>query len=289
MNPVVKPSRLHCEVLTDSVGFTVKASQCDPAGRMTNTDAGGVLTAGQVGQRLGLKAGMVRRYALALEEVTGISLELDGTRGRLYPEEVVRLLEATRAHLLVHPSMSVQAAMRAVTGRSEADVAPPARLPGTVNREDLAAVLSEAMAPALAPLLQELAATRAEVASLRASLNDLPQQLATEVMRDLPPGFTADQAEELAARFEGATARALEGASSSAFTPGFTSAFAKQTAADLAPLLPLGPQQELLEEVAALRSQVARLEVTAHAAASAEAHRRRRGGLLDLLSRFLSR
>lgn len=129
------------------------------------------LTAGQVGERLGVKAGMVRRYALALEAVAGISLEVDPIRGRLYPVAAVELLEATRAHLLTHPGLSVEAAMRAVTGQGEGSEAAPVRLPGMLtSRDDLAELLREALAPALAPILAELTSSRGEVEALSREL-----------------------------------------------------------------------------------------------------------------------
>jgi len=44
------------------------------------------LTTGQVAERMGVvMPGMVRRYAVALETITGISIPADGVRGRLYP------------------------------------------------------------------------------------------------------------------------------------------------------------------------------------------------------------
>jgi len=61
------------------------------------------LTAGEVATRLGVKASMVRRYAQALENVTGISLQVDLMRDRLFPAAAVELLEAGRAYLLAHP------------------------------------------------------------------------------------------------------------------------------------------------------------------------------------------
>ncbi len=128
-------------------------------------------TAGQVSQRLGVKAGMVRRYAVALETVTGLSLEIDPVRGRLYPLAAVELLEGTRAHLLTHPGLSVEAAMRAVTGESDGSEATPVRLPGVLSsREDLASLLREALAPALAPIMAELTSSREQVEDLRHEL-----------------------------------------------------------------------------------------------------------------------
>ncbi|MFK7604228.1 hypothetical protein ACI3L1_18695 [Deinococcus sp. SM5_A1] len=128
-------------------------------------------TGGQVSQRLGVKVGMVRRYAAALENVTGLVLKVDPVRGRLYPLAAVELLEGTRAHLLTHPGLSVEAAMRAVTGESEGSEATPIRLPGVLSsREELAELLREALAPALAPILAELTSSRAQVEELRREL-----------------------------------------------------------------------------------------------------------------------
>ncbi len=99
------------------------------------------LTAGEAAARLGVKVGMSRRYALALEQVTGISLEVDPVRGRLYPSSAVELLEATRAYLLAHPGGSVEGVMKAVTGQDEGVSALPARVPGTLTPADLQAAL----------------------------------------------------------------------------------------------------------------------------------------------------
>ena len=140
--------------------------------------AGERLTAGQVGERLGVKVGMVRRYALALEAVAGISLEVDPIRGRLYPVAAVELLEATRAHLLTHPGLSVEAAMKAVTGQSEGSEAAPVRVPGVLTgREDLAELLREALAPALAPIMGELISSRAQVEDLRRELSAAREEI----------------------------------------------------------------------------------------------------------------
>ncbi len=127
---------------------------------------------------------MLRRYALALEQATGISLEVDPVRGRLYPAPAVELLEATRAYLLAHPGGSVEGAMRAVTGQGEGVSALPARVPGTVSPADLQAALRGALEEFTVPVLaalqeqqqrdqvleQQLTALRAEVAALGSEL-----------------------------------------------------------------------------------------------------------------------
>lgn len=133
-------------------------------------------TVSEVAARLGVKVGMVRRYALALEQVTGISLKVDPARGRLYPAAAVELLEAARAHLLAHSGLSVEAALRAVTGHSDGEVTPPARVPGTITPADLQAALTQINAPLLAALAQQQLRADAledQVRSLRSEVADL--------------------------------------------------------------------------------------------------------------------
>lgn len=139
------------------------------------------LTAGEVGQRLGLKTGMVRRYALALEQVTGVSLEVDPIRGRLYPLAVVELLERARAYLLAHPGETVEGALRAVTGQGEGAVTAPVRVPGTLTPADLERALGQVLAPVLGELQaqrEEAQALRLEVARLSGEVEGLRGQLA---------------------------------------------------------------------------------------------------------------
>lgn len=162
------------------------------------------LTAGEVAERLGIGTGMVRRYALALEQVLGIHIEIDPVRGRLYPEQVVQLLEEARAYVVQHPGGSVEEALRHVTGQVEPDET-PARPPpsGTDHlpallREFMAQQESQSLALAeqnrellqrhdqLAAQVQELAQSlqeaRQEVSALKTSLEEreAPQRPAEE-------------------------------------------------------------------------------------------------------------
>ena len=139
-------------------------------------------TAGQVAARLGIKAGMVRRYALALEAVTGVSIPTDPVRGRLYPTGAVDLLEAARAYLLAHPGESVDGALRVITGQSDGRVTAPARVPGALGPADLEEALRGVLLPVLAELQEqrrENEALRLEVAEIRAAL--VGRQLLVEV------------------------------------------------------------------------------------------------------------
>lgn len=129
--------------------------------------------------RLGVKPGMVRRYALALQDVMGISLTIDPVRGRLYPLAAVELLEGARAHLLARPGLSVEAALRAVTGRGDGAVTAPARLPGTITPADLQAALTEALAQVNAPVFAALAAQQEQSAALQEEVTALRSEVAS--------------------------------------------------------------------------------------------------------------
>ena len=141
-------------------------------------------TAQEVAVRLGIKTGMVRRYALALEAVTGVSLEVSPVQGRLYPPAVVELLEAARAQLLAFPGQSVESALRAVTGESEGGVTPPARLPGTLGPADLQHALELALAQATQPLLAALEEQQARAQRLETEVQALRTEV-TELVQDL--------------------------------------------------------------------------------------------------------
>jgi hypothetical protein len=124
---------------------------------------------------------MVRRYALALETITGISLQVDPVRGRLYPLQAVELLEAARAHLLAHPGGSIEAALRVVSDLPAGEVALPARVPGTITPDDLQTALRGVLGPVLAALEEQRAradALLSEVSALRAQLPSSEPDLA---------------------------------------------------------------------------------------------------------------
>lgn len=138
------------------------------------------LTVSEVAARLGVKSGMVRRYALALEAVTGLTLTVDPVRGRLYPPDAVDLLEAARGQVLAQPGQSVEAALRALTGKSEGEAPRPARIPGTLTPADLQAAMTEHSAQVLAAMNEHTAradALAAEVAALRAQVEALTADL----------------------------------------------------------------------------------------------------------------
>jgi hypothetical protein len=96
-------------------------------------------TPAQVGQRLGLKSGMVRRYHGAYEAVTGEALPRDpNTNGRLVNDQQLAILERARAIVRENPSMSTEDAVRVVLG-----IATVATAPALPNAELLEALLNE--------------------------------------------------------------------------------------------------------------------------------------------------
>lgn len=228
------------------------------------------LTAGEVAARLGIKSGMVRRYAIAFESVTGIALEVDSVRGRLYPPAVVETLEAARAYLLARPGESVERALRAVTGQGEGEAQPPARVPGTLTPVELKAALFEMLGEAQAPVLAALEEERergrlmqAEMQKMSSELNTLRSEISAA--RAAVTGVS-DQVRELPApMLDQLQAQATSNATLRAQV------------------------EQLTAELGEARSTVGRLEVMTRAAISTQQASQQeppRTGLLALLARL---
>lgn len=229
------------------------------------------LTAGEVAARLGVKSGMVRRYALAFEGVTGIALEVDSVRGRLYPLPVVETLEAARAYLLAHPGESVEGALRAVTGQADEGAAQsPARVPSILTPAELKAALLEMLGEAQAPVLAALEEERergrlmqAEMQKMSSELNTLRSEISAA--RAAVTGVS-DQVRELPAPvLDQLQAQATSNATIRAQV------------------------EQLTAELGEARSTVGRLEVMTRAAISTQQATRQeppRTGLLALLARL---
>jgi hypothetical protein len=82
-------------------------------------------TPAQVAARLGLTAGMVRRYGLAFEAVTGEGLPRDKkSRARLYDDQALGILEQARGLVKENPNLSTEDAVRACLGIMTTPTAP---------------------------------------------------------------------------------------------------------------------------------------------------------------------
>ncbi len=112
-------------------------------------------TSKQVHERLGISGGMLRRYAMALEEVVGKKINLHPRDGRQYTGAQVAVLERAKQEVTKRRGLAVETAIRLVLGKEVPDTAllPPAALvpPGSDP---------EAVRTALEPFLTEVQALR---------------------------------------------------------------------------------------------------------------------------------
>jgi DNA-binding transcriptional MerR regulator len=119
-----------------------------------------VYSARQTAERLGLSPAMTRRYAAALEEITGEAIKQHPRDGRQYSREQLETILRAKAFVEANTRLSISQALQMARGEAPA-VATPA-----VTRE--VGATSQAFAEALErSLLPELRALREEVASLR--------------------------------------------------------------------------------------------------------------------------
>jgi hypothetical protein len=122
-------------------------------------------TPAQVGERLQLKAGMVRRYGIAYEAVTGEQLSPEPNAPRVYPEHVVRVLEQTREIVKDNPGLSAEQAIREVLEVPTVATAPSRPSPA-MTQEQAAAIIK-----ALQALREEVAQLREENRALENKLD----------------------------------------------------------------------------------------------------------------------
>lgn len=124
-------------------------------------DAETIYSAKAVRERLGISDGMLRRYAIALETVTGEPIKQHPRDGRQYTGEQVTALERAKLRVAEKRGRDVETAIRLALGQTEGD-AEAAMLPeqkvgaAMVSPEALAAALE----PVITPLLIELRALR---------------------------------------------------------------------------------------------------------------------------------
>ena len=109
----------------------------------------------QVADQLGISGGMLRRYAMALEEVVGNKIDLHPRDGRRYDGEQVAVLMRAKQEVTNRRGLAVETAIRMVLGQDVPDTAllPPAAL--IPQGSD-----PEAVRTALEPLLTEVQALR---------------------------------------------------------------------------------------------------------------------------------
>jgi hypothetical protein len=152
-----------------------------------------VYSSAQVAKMLGVSGGMVRRYAMALEELTGEPIPQHARDGRQFTQEHVDALVSARRFVAGRQGMSVETGLRLALGLTDlpaATLSPTATTSGTVDVEALKAALGEVIGPLLtrlqtvaesnAQLTESNARLTAEVAALRSEVAGLKVLPASE-------------------------------------------------------------------------------------------------------------
>lgn len=125
----------------------------------------------EVATLLGLGSAMLRRYAVAYEQATGVQLQLDRRDGRIFTEKDLAVLSQAR-QLVATQGVPVDTAIKTALAQPESAPKPLAVLP-TANGEALAAVLTQAISEANRPLLSELQNMNRELQAVRAELSEM--------------------------------------------------------------------------------------------------------------------
>jgi DNA-binding transcriptional MerR regulator len=133
-----------------------------------------VYTTGELAERLGVSTNMARRYGLAWEKLSDEEIPQQPGRGRMYSQSTLEALEGARAWLIKHPAESIESALRVTLGLELDSLGEPKHVPGQVSKDDIREVVREGIAEALAPIMAQLEAVRAENDTLKASLQALP-------------------------------------------------------------------------------------------------------------------
>lgn len=128
-----------------------------------------IFTTSQLAQKLGVGPSMARRYGLAFEETTGQSLPQAPGKGRLYPEDVTKVLLEARERLLSHPEDTVEGALRVVLDLEEPT---SERIPRASQNVE-PRLTTQHLEEALTPILEELKALRRDNQEFREEIQSL--------------------------------------------------------------------------------------------------------------------
>ncbi len=120
----------------------------------------------QIADSLGLGSAMVRKYAVALEKLTGQDIPLKRRDGRQFGPEHYALIAHAKALVDANQGLSVETALRMALGTAEtgSDALAPAISYG--NGSELADALTAAVARGNEPLLAEVRQLRQDLARL---------------------------------------------------------------------------------------------------------------------------
>lgn len=142
-------------------------------------DAETIHSAKAVRERLGISDGMLRRYAIALESVTGEQIKQHPRDGRQYTGEQVVALERAKLRVAEKRGRDVETAIRLALGQTEAEaessmLSEPVTSSTVVDPKMLAAALESVVTP----LLTELQALRKSNERLEGEVVGLREDMA---------------------------------------------------------------------------------------------------------------
>jgi hypothetical protein len=128
----------------------------------------------QVADSLGLGAAMIRKYAVALEKLTGEDIPIKRRDGRQFSLEHFQSISKAKALVDSNNGLNIETALKMSLGTAELPGAAPALVSPNRNAPELTQALSEAVARGNEPLLTELRELRQELRqSQQASLGSL--------------------------------------------------------------------------------------------------------------------
>ncbi len=120
----------------------------------------------QIADRLGLGSAMVRKYAVALEKLTGQDIPLKRRDGRQFGPEHYALIAHAKALVDGNQGLSVETALKMALGTAETGSDALAPAIGYGNSSELADALTAAVARGNEPLLAEVRGLRQDLARL---------------------------------------------------------------------------------------------------------------------------
>lgn len=133
---------------------------------MGETDAA-VYSTKQVADSLGLGAAMIRKYAVALEKLTGEDIPIKRRDGRQFSREHFDTISKAKALVDSNNGLNIETALRMALGDAQTPGAAPALVGPDRNTLELTQALSEAIAKGNEPVIAELRLLRDELQQLQ--------------------------------------------------------------------------------------------------------------------------
>lgn len=150
---------------------------------MTGTET--IYSAKAVRERLGISDGMLRRYAIALEFITGEQVKQHPRDGRQYTGEQVEALERAKLRVAEKRGRDVETAIRLALGQTEVE-AETSMLPEPVTSSTVVdpKMLAAALESVVTPLLTELQALRKSNERLTGEVVGLREDMAARAIEE---------------------------------------------------------------------------------------------------------